>query len=173
MQQSEFRAILDELGLSQVEAARLLTVNQRTLRRWLEDDGVVVGPAEQAVRAWQRLHRFGLAWRPDGLPLGEDEPEEIAKQVALYRQHAIQLDALLRKVKARGGPAAPWQVDLENCEARLGPMTVSFYRLANGGFSPSNYSRSDRRPDLEVDGRLLEDAYASIAQAIATERRKK
>ena len=40
--------------------------------------------------------------------------------------------------------------------------------FANGsGFSPASYSRSDRHPDPERDSALLEDAYASIAAALA------
>lgn len=170
MHPPELRAALSELNLSQAEAARLLSVNQRTMRRWLEDGEGVSGPVEMALRAWLRLNRVGLAWRPDGLSLGEDHAKEIAEQIAKFREHAIQLDALLRKVKKRGGPAAPWKVDIEKCVARLGSMSVSFYKLANGSFSPSCYSRLDRQPDLELDAPLLEDAYACIAQAIAAER---
>ena len=115
------------------------------------------GPAEQALRAWYRLDRLGLAWRPDGLPLGEDEIDEMATQIALYRRHTIDLDALLRIVAARGGPAAPWDVDLEARVATLGPMRVGFYRLPNGGFSPSTYRRSDTSPDLKRDAHLLQE----------------
>lgn len=120
-----------------------------------------------------RLDRLQLAWKPTDLPIGEDNIEELAKQIALYRQHAIQLEALLRKVEARGGPKAPWKVDLGGNEASLGHMTVGFYRLPNGGFSPSKYRRSDRHPDIHEDVALLEDAYACIARALADERRKR
>lgn len=173
MNKTELMAIADELGLTQSEAAALLSVDERTIRRWVEDPSTMPGPAEQALRAWRRLHRLGLAWKPTDLPIGEDDTEEWAKQIALYRQHAIQLDSLLRKVEARGGPKTPWKVDLDGCEATLGHMTVGFYRLANGGFSPSTYRRSDRHPDLEEDAPLLEDAYACIAKALAEDRRKR
>jgi hypothetical protein len=108
-----------------------------------------------------------LAWRPDGLPLGEDKSNELATQIALYRQHAINLDAVLRRVEARGGPAAPWRVDLKVHVATLGPMEIGFYPLPNGGFSPSTYRRADAEPDLARDAHLIEDAYACIAQALA------
>jgi hypothetical protein len=167
MSKDELLRHLNRLDLTQVEAARLLSVNVRTLRRWVETPAELPGPAEQALRAWMRLHRLGLAWRPDGLPLGEDEADEMAKQIALYRQHAINLDAMLRRVQARGGPAAPWQVDLKTHVATLGPIEVRFYPLPNGGFSPSTYHRADANPDLDRDAHLLEDAYACIAQALA------
>lgn len=170
MSQTALLAHLNQLDLSQTEAARLLSVNVRTVRRWVENPSEMPGPAEQALRAWLRLHRLGLAWRPDGLPLGEDEVEEMAEQIALYRQHAIDLDALLRRVEERGGPAAPWHVDLKAHLATLGPMEVGFYPLANGGFSPSTYRRSDVGPDLGRDAQLLEDAYACIARALASQR---
>jgi hypothetical protein len=167
MSKAELLHHLNQLDLTQAEVARLLSVNVRTVRRWVETPDELPGPAEQAIRAWLRLHRLGLAWHPDGLPLGEDEPDEIARQIALYRQHAIDLDAMLRRVEARGGPAAPWQVDLKTHVATLGPMELRFYPLPNGGFSPSTYRRSDANPDLDRDGHLLEDAYACIAQALS------
>jgi transcriptional regulator with XRE-family HTH domain len=173
MTRTEFIKALNELGLTQLEAARLLSVDARTVRRWADDTSQMPGPAVQALKAWLRLHRLGLAWRPDGLPIGEDEPEELAKQIALYRQHAIDLAALLKRVEGRGGPAAPWNVDLDAHEATLGSMTVGFYTLANGGFSPSTYSRSDRDPDMELDAALIEDAYACIAEALRKKRARR
>jgi Homeodomain-like domain len=172
MSRTELAVLLDQLGLTQAEAARLLSVNVRTVRRWVEEPAEIPGPAEQALRAWLRLNRLGMAWRPDGLPLGEDEIDEMAKQLALYRRHAIHLDALLQQVEARGGPAAPWNVDVEANVATLGPMRVGYYRLPNGGFSPSTYRRTDAEPDLDRDAHLLQDAYACIARALADPRRR-
>jgi len=173
MNRDELQSILNELGLTQGEAATLLSVDERTVRRWFEDPSRIPGPANQALRAWLRLHRFGLAWKPEDLPIGEDDIEELSQQIALYRQHAIQLDMLLRKVERRGGPKTPWKVDLNAHEATLGHMTVGFYPLPNGGFSPSTYRRSDQHADIEQDQALLEDAYACIAKALANETRKR
>ncbi len=167
MTSAEFQTCLDRLGLSQAEAAHLLSVSPRTVRRWAEKPAEISGPAEQALRAWMRLHRLGLPWRPDGVAIGESDPEKIAEQIGIYRQHAINLDALIRKVEARGGPAAPWHVDLKKRQATLGPVWVSFYPLMNGGFSPAHYSRNDDHPNLKRDWTLLEDAFACIANAIA------
>ena len=167
MSAPEFAAHLDHLGLTQAEAAELLSVNARTIRRWVDNPAEMPGSAESALRAWLRLHHLGLAWRPDGLPLGEDDVSELAKQIALYRQHAIDLDAVIRRVETRGGPAAPWHVDLEAHLATLGPMEVGFYLLPNGSFSPSTYRRTDAAPNLNRDVHLLEDAYACIAKALS------
>jgi DNA-binding transcriptional regulator YiaG len=38
MDQDQFRFALDKLGLTQVGAAHLLNVNERTLRRWATGD---------------------------------------------------------------------------------------------------------------------------------------
>jgi len=169
MTRNEFDALLHELGLSQAEAARLLSVDPRTVRRWAEDPGEIPGPAEQALRAWRALHRFGLPWAPDSVDLVRQDPSQIAK----HRIHAIELEALLRKVEKRGGPAAPWQVDVERCRATLGPLEVSFYRLQNGGFSPQSYRRKDGPADLERDWPLIEDAFVHIARAVAGQRGKR
>ena len=167
MTRTEFQTCLNRLGLSQTEAARLLSVSPRTVRRWAEKPPEIPGPAEQALRAWMQLHRLGLPWRPDGVAIGQIDPEQVAEQIAIYREHLIGFAKLLRKVDDRGGPAAPWHVNLKKRQATLGPIRVSFYSLRDGGFSPQSYSRNDGDPDLERDQTLLEDAYACIANAIA------
>lgn len=164
MTNTELLDHLSNLGLTQVEAARLLSVSARTVRRWSEGSQDIPGPAEMALRAWLGLHRRGLVWRPDGEAISMDDSEMIAR----HRRHAIDLDALLERVGARGGPAAPWQVDLERGLATLGSLTVSFYKLRNGGFTPQSYRRADdQEADLRRDWSLVEDACACIARKLA------
>jgi hypothetical protein len=165
MTAAEFRKCLTQLGLTQTEAAELLSVSPRTTRRWAEDtaDGIP-GPAEHALRAWLGLQRRGLPWRP-----GDDDADQIAR----YREHAIDLYELLLRVEKRGGPSGSWTIDLEKGLATLGPMQVAFYKLANGGFSPSSYRRSDRPSDATRDWPLIEDAFACIAKAFAERMRIK
>ena len=155
---------LNSLGLSQAAAARLLSVNPRTVRRWVESPGEISGPAEQALRAWQRLHSYGLPWSPDGVDLVECDPEQVAR----HRLHTLKLDVLLERVRKRGGPAAPWVVDLDKGKAALGSLEVTFYKLPSGGFSPQSYKRRDEiEQDVERDWTLIEDALACIAKAFA------
>ncbi len=140
------------------------------MRRWAEQPADISGPAVQALLAWMRLESKNLAWRPDAVAIGESNSEEIAEQIAVHRRHAIELDDLLEKVAARGGPVAPWVVDLEKNRANLESISVGFYRLKNGGFSPAVYRRSDEAcSDIERDWPLIEDAFACIAKAIANE----
>ena len=161
----EFRDHLARLGLTQTEAARLLEVDPRTVRRWAEGNGIdIPGPAEHALRAWLGLRTRGLPWRP-----GDDA----AEQIAPHRAHAIELYELLLRVDKRGGPSDAWNVDLDKCVATLGPMTVSFYRLTNGGFSLSSYRHSGSRSDVVRDRAFIEDAAACIAKAHAAQRRIK
>ena len=167
MTHSEFQETLRYLGLSLAELAELLAVNIRTTRRWADDPHEIPGPAEQALRAWVRLQRLGLAWRPDGVAIGERSAERIAEQIKLYLRNAVDLDALIQRVEGRGGPAAPWDVSLASHQASLGPVVVSFYPLVNGSFSPASYTRRDRAPDLQRDWTLIEDALACIAKAIS------
>jgi transcriptional regulator with XRE-family HTH domain len=161
----EFRDCLAQLGLTQTDAARLLEVDPRTVRRWAEGNAAdIPGPAVQALRAWLGLQRRGLPWRPgDGT----------AEQIAPHRAHAIELYELLLRVDKRGGPSDAWNVDVERGQATLGPVKVWFYKLTNGGFSPSYYSRSDGHPDFKRDWPLIEDAFACIAKAFAEQQRIK
>lgn len=49
----ELRAVLDDLGLSQLEAARRLGVSGRTVQAWAGGTNAVPGPAEKLLRTWQ------------------------------------------------------------------------------------------------------------------------
>lgn len=159
MTRIELEQSLIRLHLSQTEAAQLLGVAPRTFRRWLEGEEVT-GPAEQAIRAWLRLHERRLPWRPDSTAIARDDQDQIAK----HREHAINLSNIITRVEARGGPRMPWVVDRQRSRATFGPMEVSFYTLTNGGFSLANYTRKDGSPDVERDHELIEDAAYCIAK---------
>jgi transcriptional regulator with XRE-family HTH domain len=64
MHGEELRSMIADLGLSQVEAARLLGVETRTVQRWIEGIHGVPEPVAQALHAWRRLAERGFAWRP-------------------------------------------------------------------------------------------------------------
>ena len=163
-----FSKALERLSLSEADAARLLSVNPRTIRRWADAPEEIPGPAEQAIRAWLRLDELGLAWRPDGIAIGEDDPKEMSRQITLLREHAIELKSLLDRVKARDGPAAPWVVDLPKRMATLGAISITFYATRNGSFSPQSYTRSDDKGvDIKRDWSLIEDGFAAVASTIA------
>jgi hypothetical protein len=161
MSDTELRLTLTRLELSPADAAQLLGVTPRTVRRWLEGEEVA-GPAEQALRAWIRLHDRNLPWRPDEESIVRDDQDQIAR----HRAHAIGLDEILARVEARGGPRVPWFVDRGRQIATLGPMEVSYYKLASGSFSLANYRRKDEEPNVERDWEAIEDAAACIAQAM-------
>lgn len=151
-----------QLGLTADEAADLLSVSPRTVQRWQHGIQEVPGPAEQTLRAWLGSHERGVAWRPNEVAMDNSE------KLAIARVNAVGLEDLLRRVDARGGPAAPWAVDLERCRATLGPLQVTFYKLRDGGFAPQSYRRSDELgTDLQRDWPLIEDAFACIADAFA------
>lgn len=159
MASTELEQSLLRLGLSQTEAAQLLGVAPRTLRRWLDGEEIA-GPAEQAIRAWLRLHDRRLPWRPDSAAIADDDQDQITR----HREHAINLSDIIARVEARGGPRMPWTVDRQRSRAIFGPMEVSFYTLSNGGFSLANYTRKDGNPDVERDRTLIEDAAYCIAK---------
>lgn len=164
MTTQEFAEHLSALGLTPSEAAQLLDVSERSVRRWGEGESVP-GPVEAALRAWQRLNERCLPWKPDSVSIFEDDRDQLRRM----RDHSALLDALMREVETRGGPSNPWSVDLARQRATFGPAEVSFYMLQNGGFSPSTYRRLDRAPS-ESDKLEIQDACYCIAQEISRAR---
>jgi hypothetical protein len=161
MTSKELADHLSVLSLTQTEAAQLLDVAPRTVRRWIAGEEIP-GPVEQAFLAWRRLHERNLAWRPDSIAIIENDRQ----QIAALRDHAIAISDMLVNVEARGGPRLPWLIDCDGCRAILGPMEVSFYKLTSGGFSLGNYTRKDGNPDVKRDWEFIEEAAFYIAQEI-------
>jgi hypothetical protein len=170
MTNEEFCDFLLMLGLTNDEIAEQLDVDTKTIRRWKRGDVAVPARVQEALRAWEHLESMGLPWRVGEELIGICDASEVREQIARYRESSIGLSDILKRVEKRGGPAAPWEVDLERKSAQLGPIQVRFYRLVNGGFSPATYRRRDDQSTMERDKYLLEDAYACIAAAIAEER---
>ena len=162
MSHTELSKTLGALGLSPAEAAQLLGVSPRTLRRWLDGEEIP-GPAQAAVQAWLALQTRKLAWKPDSVTIFEDDQDQIAR----LRDHSVRTAELLKRVEARGGPRAPWSVNVAEHKAVLGPIEVGFYLLPNGSFSLGTYTRRDKAPDLESDWPLIEDAASCIATTLA------
>jgi transcriptional regulator with XRE-family HTH domain len=162
MTNGEFSRHLQLLGLRQADAAVLLRVTPRTIRRWEKGEQPVPDSLADLLQAWRRLHQAELPWAADfDSILAEDD-----KQLRLQQDHARWLDAIRERVAARGGPAMPWRVDLRRHTATLGPATLSFYALLNGSFSLANYHRRDGAPDTERDRQMIEDAVVCISAAV-------
>jgi hypothetical protein len=153
------------LGLDHDEAAQLLGVSTRTLRRWIEGEEIP-GPAKAALSAWRQLHARHMAWKPDSIAIFEDDQAQIERA----RQHAQEVAGIIQRVEGRGGPKNPWSVNLAKCTATFGPFEVGFYKLQNGGFSFSSYRRKDTSPELTRDRPYLEDAAYSIGEAVSKAR---
>ncbi|HEY2890297.1 MAG TPA: helix-turn-helix transcriptional regulator [Dongiaceae bacterium] len=163
MDSSEFRASLNRLGLSQLEAARLLGVKSRTIQRWVAGSPPVGEPAAQALRAWCRLADHGIAWRPDADAIDDEDPGTLARRC----QQAIGIEAMIKRVAARGGPKKRWRVNLKRRRAMAGPISVMFNTLANGGFCPASYRRLDAAADRAGDQAMIEEAIVCFAAAVA------
>ncbi len=63
MTPQELRDTLQELELSQSEAARRLGVEQSTMYRWLSGESKIPGPVEAAIEAWQWLRGRTLEYQ--------------------------------------------------------------------------------------------------------------
>ncbi|MGD0187916.1 MAG: hypothetical protein ABSC25_22075 [Roseiarcus sp.] len=166
MTTDEFNQHLEALNLKQSIAATLLRVKPRSVRRWQTGDQEVPANVADLLKAWRQLAKAYLPWTADmeSILRGDDD------QIERHQDYALELAALTERVRARGGPAAPWRIDLKKHSATLGPMTVSFYLLANGGFSPAHYGRADAAPDWHRDRQLIEDAIAAFAAAVGNAR---
>ena len=157
MTPQELDSHLSFLKLDPAEAAQLLGVSARTLRRWSEGE-TIPAPAVAALQAWVKLDEWRIPWKPDAVSVFEDDQDQIAR----IREYATEVDAMIKRVEERGGPANPWLVDMDKCTASFGPIRVSFYRLANGSFSLSTYSHRGEEPDQRRDAAMIEDAAFSI-----------
>src|SRR5438105_2331851 len=119
MTKNELERCFYQLGLTQTEAAKLLGVTSRTVRRWLDDEDIP-GPVEQALKAWLFLHQLNLPWGPDSVGVFEDD----LAQINAARAHAITMGHIIARVEVRGGARIPWGVNLKERYAELGPMRV-------------------------------------------------
>lgn len=172
MQSSSLRESLVTLGLNVLELAQLLGINVRTVQRWLSGDVEIPKSIDCVINAWMYLNQLGLPWRPDGFSVALLSTEQVKNQLLLQMENTKELVKIIKKVKSRGGPAAPWTVDLSAKKATLGDVWVRFYILPNGSFSPQSYGRFDKHPDLDRDQSILEDAYVCIVEAIAARNEK-
>jgi DNA-binding transcriptional regulator YiaG len=57
MSSQQFRHVLRQLGLSQVQAAKRLRVNPRTVRRWVAGDSRIPEFVSLLLQLWQRERR--------------------------------------------------------------------------------------------------------------------
>jgi len=166
MNEREFRAGLDQLGLSQAEAARLLGVKLRTVQRWAAGRPPVAEPAAQALLAWCRMAERGMAWRPGDNAVELEDLVEIARRWHL----ALRLDESSYRIRAQGGPRRRWRVNLRRCRAVSKSMVVTFSRLADGSFAPASYRPLDGPADLRRDRILIEEAVAAFADIASLEK---
>lgn len=59
MKGKKFRALIDSLGLTQVEAAALFGAGERTMRHWVADEYDIPGPAARLAVLLAALKETG------------------------------------------------------------------------------------------------------------------
>jgi hypothetical protein len=166
MTSAELNHHLEMLGLKQTDAAVLLRVTPRAVRRWQSGEQEIPGTVAELVKVWRQLDARKIPWGADleSIWYGDDD------QIRRHQDHDKALAALLSRVEARGGPAAPWRVNLKERSATLGPVVVQFYKLLSCSFSLANYRRRDKEPDFNRDQPLIEDAVAAFSAAVSKAR---
>lgn len=158
-----FIKCLKELGINEKETADLFCVHPRTVSRWVKNADSIPEQVKATLITWIRLKRLNLSWRPNTIPLGQQNTQELARLIAQYQLHTIELDQTIALVKSKGGLTTSWKVDLQKNTATIGFMTISFAVLENNGFLPIDYMRHDDiEPDPIRDQILLQDGYFSI-----------
>lgn len=85
---SEFAILMDNLKLTQAEAGKYLSVDIRSIRRWVTGDVFTPKAALYALRAWIKLRDLGLAWVPGSIDVIPGAQDEIKKIIANHiNQH--------------------------------------------------------------------------------------
>jgi hypothetical protein len=166
MKNAELTDCLAELNLTQADLAARLGVAARTVRRWQSAEQPIPTWVAEVLDAWRQLHAHHLPWGADleSIWYGDDD------QIRRHQAHDKALATLRQRVKARGGPAVPWRINLRDRSATLGPITVRFYKLASNSFSLASYRRSDVAPDVRRDQPLIEDAVVAFSDAVSAAR---
>ena len=115
MTTTELEQYLLRLDLTAADAARFLGVTPRTMQRWLDGEEIP-GPAEQALRAWIKLHDLGIPWKPDSRSIDDNDE----KQISAHLRHAVDLAALSRRARKNRSKllqAAQWRVFISQLHA--------------------------------------------------------
>lgn len=72
MTKEELINIIKNLDTTQKELSSILKIHERTLHRWMSRPESIVGPARQALRAFNKLQNYALPWRPSEIDLAID-----------------------------------------------------------------------------------------------------
>lgn len=170
MNKLELNKGLTFLGISHEELPKMLSISARTAYRWITAKEEIPSTMAATVNAWILLKRAGLPWKPSEWPKNENW---IQDQVIDIQRLAKNQKNIIAKIEENGGPSCPWEVNVKECIATLGPIRLSFYLLKNGSFTPAFYSRSDKETNIERDFEMLEDAIYCINDSIEKQKKGK
>jgi len=85
---SELLNLMDNLKITQIEAAKYLSVDIRTIRRWVAGNIFTPKAALHTLRAWIKLRDLGLPWVPGSIDIIPGAEDEIKKIIANHiNQH--------------------------------------------------------------------------------------
>ncbi len=130
---NELQIWLDELNLTQIEAAKLLGITARTMNRWMSNSEEMTEPAKLAFKAWITLKDHNLPWQPDVTDICGDVSSEIGKlrNKSMGIKDILDLPALM----------LPWQINMRSKIVTLETVHLSFALIPDDeiGFVPINF----------------------------------
>lgn len=66
---STIQEMLNELNITQAECADYMSVDSRTVRRWIKNPNEAKKSAVYTLEAWIKLKKLTLPWRPNEIDI--------------------------------------------------------------------------------------------------------
>jgi hypothetical protein len=108
--------------------------------------------------AWQ-----SEAWRGERTAF----PSSSKILTTLTEARSRALEAILRRVAARGWPKRRWRINVVRCRAATQGIVVNFNLLSDGSYVPASYRRLDGSSDVDRDRAIIEESIVAFADAAA------
>jgi transcriptional regulator with XRE-family HTH domain len=93
--------IMQELGLTQKQLAKLMGVHPRSVGRWMKEPETIPGPPRHTLIAWQKLHRIGMAWGPHMIDIMTDDQKVRVREVVTHHIDLKRTEAEIKTLEEK------------------------------------------------------------------------